>query len=388
MTFPGLCLKSVLRNKTRLALTLAGTAVAILAFMALRTTSLAWTQAADFAAKDRVATRHKVTFVMTLPRRYAEDIRQVPGVKASSFANWFGAKNPKSEKEFFANIAVEHTTFLDVFPEIQVDPAARERFLADKQAVLIGDVLARKFGWKVGDKITLLGTIYPGDWEFTVAGIYTATRKSVDRSTLWFRWDYLNDNVPPERRDQIGWTMSRIDDPAQSGEISRRIDALFEEKDTQTLSMSERAMNASFLGMFSSILGALDIVSGVILAIMALILGNTIAMGARERVKEYGTMRAIGFLPRHIMVYVLGEGGITGLLGGILGVALAYPLVQGGLGGFLEENMGGFFPYFRINPATTLVAIAAATLLGAGAAVLPAINAGKLDVATALRKVG
>lgn len=387
MTFAGMCLKSAMRNKTRLSLTLAGTAVAILAFTALRTTSLAWTQGQEWAAKDRVATRHKVTFVMTLPQKYAAQIAQVPGVKATSWANWFGAKNPNAEKEFFASMAVDHTTLFEVFPELVVDQAAKDTFLHDKQGAIVGDVIARKFNWKVGDKVTLLGTIYPGDWTFNVAGIYTTSRKSMDRSSFFFRWDYLNENLPPERRDQIGWTMSRIDNPAESANISAAIDKIFEEQDPQTLSMSERAMNASFLGMFSSILGALDIVSGVILAIMALILGNTIAMGARERVKEYGTMRAIGFLPKHVAMYVLGEGGFTGLLGGLVGIALAYPLVQMGLGGFLEENMGGFFPYYRIHPMTVAIALGAAIVLGAGAAILPALNASRLEVSSALRKV-
>src|SRR5262249_8866692 len=152
---------------------------------------------------------------------------------------------------------------------------------------IIGDVLAKKFGWKVGDRITLSGTIYPGDWQFEIVGMYEATRKSIDRSELIFHWDYLNESIPERRREQIGWVMARVDDPTKSGDISKAIDKIFDERDVQTATMSEKSMQLSTMAMISAILTALDIVSIVILLIMTLILGNTIAMGVRERTNEY-----------------------------------------------------------------------------------------------------
>jgi putative ABC transport system permease protein len=277
---------------------------------------------------------------------------------------------------------------VDVYPETVVDPAVKERCLAAGKGAVVGDVLARKLGWKVGDKVILSGTIYPGDWEFHILGVYSATRMSLDRSTFFFDWHYLNDSVPERRKDQIGWIITRVDDPARTAEVSAAIDKLFEDRDVQTLSMSERAMNVSFLGMISAVLRAVDIVSLVILGIMMLILGNTIAMGVRERTNEYGVMRAIGFLPRHVAIFVLGEAVTIGFVGGGLGLALSYPLVERGLGRWLEENMGSFFPYFRVTPGTALTALALAIALGLVAALLPAYRAARLDVVDALRRVG
>lgn len=388
MTLTSLAARNMLRNKLRTVATIVGVAVAILAFVLIRTVLLSWTSAADSAAKDRIGTRHKVSFILPLPLRYAEDIRKMPGVKAVSYASWFGAKDPTREDAFFATIATEPETFLEVYDEIVVPAEQKRAWLENRRGALIGSAVAKQMGWNVGDKITLRGTIFPGDWAFEISGIYTATRKSIDQATLWFHWNYLNESVPPRMKDQIGWVVSRIDEPGRSAEISRAIDAKFDERDHATLTMSESAMNQSFLGMFSAMLSALDLVSLVILAIMLLILGNTIAMGVRERTHEYGVLRAIGFLPKQIATFVLVESMLVGFLGGTLGLLLSYPLVERGIGRFLEENMGGMFPYIRIEPGVAGLAVALALGLGALAAALPAWRSARLDVVTALRRVG
>ena len=388
MSLLGLGLKNVLRNRLRTLMTLSAVAVAILAFLFLRTILDAWTAASEHAATDRVATRHKVTLVMPLPLRYVEQIRQVPGVKAVALASWFGGKDPKREDEFFASIAVRPASLLEVYDEIQVPPEQRRAWIENRRGALIGDALAKKFGWKVGDKVMLRGTIYTGDWEFEISGIYTATRRSIDRMTFFFHWDYLSEQGPSWAKDQVGWVISRIDDPSRSAEISRAIDQRFEDRDIQTLSMSERALNASFLGMLSAVLKAVDVVSVVILVIMMLILGNTIAMGVRERTHEYGVLRAVGFLPRHIAGLVLTEAMVTGGLGGLVGLLLAYPLIERGMGRFMEENMGAFFPFVRIDPATGALAVVLALGLALVAAAIPAYRASRLRVVDTLRQVG
>lgn len=390
MTLAGVSIRNIGRNKLRAMLTVLGIAIAVVAFVLLRTVLTAWTVGADYAAKDRIGTRNKVTFIVPLPKRYIEQIRQVPGVKASNFANWFGGKEPNHENEFFATLAVETASFFQVFDEITVAAADKERWLHDRKGAIVGDVLAKKMGWKVGDNVTLQGSIYPGDWQFHISGIYGATRKVVDRSSFFFHWDYLNESLPEgdRRRDQIGWINSRIDDPSRTADITQAIDKLFDDQEIQTLSMSERAMNMSFLGMFSAVLKAIDLISIVILVIMMLILGNTIAMGARERTSEFGVMRAIGFLPHHIALSVLAESLATGVIGGVIGLGLAYPLVEQGMGRFVEENMGAYFPYFRIAQSTAISAVGLALLLGLIAGILPAYRAAKLNVIDALRRVG
>jgi putative ABC transport system permease protein len=243
-------------------------------------------------------------------------------------------------------------------------------------------------GWKVGDKVTLEGTIYPGNWDFKVSGIYHATRKSFDDSSFFFHWNYLNESLAPERRDTIGWVAARVVDDKQSADISKKVDALFDERDIQTVTMSERAMMVGFMAGFAELLKALDVVSIVILVIMLLILGNTIAMGVRERTREYAVLRAIGFEPGHVRFFVIAEALTLGIIAGGLGVALAYPFVNGFIGRALEENMGSWFPYFRVQPETAGAAVVIAILLAAIASLIPSIQAGRVSVTDALRRVG
>jgi putative ABC transport system permease protein len=389
MNFAVLATRNLTRNKTRVALTILGVAAAVLTFLLLRTVVWAWTFASETGAQDRVATRHKVSFILTLPRHYVDKVREVPGVQAATWMNWFGAKDPKNESDFFASLAVDHTSFPAVYKEdVVIPPEAFEAWKTDPQGAIIGDVLADRKGWKVGDKVTLLGTIFPGDWEFRIVGIYTITSKSFDRSQFLFRWDYLNNKLPEGQRDQIGWVLSRIDDPRKSADITQAIDRRLEDYDQQTLSQSERALNTSFMGMFSAVLAALDLVSIVILLIMMLILGNTIAMGVRERTYEYGVMRAIGFLPRHVALFIMGEGLFIGLLGGIGGLVLALPLI-GGVGRWIEEGqMASIFPFFRLQATAAILAIVFAVLLGGIASLIPAYRTSLLSVTDALRRVG
>ena len=388
MTVGGIGIRNVWRNKTRTILTVLGGSVAVLAFILLRTVLWAWNVGVEYSAKDRLATRHKVSLIMPVPKRYVDDIRQLPGIKQTTWANWFGGKDPRRPDEFFSTLAVDPESFFDVYSEMSVPPAEKAVWLTDRRGAIVGDVLARKLGVKVGDKVTLQGTIFPGDWEFNIDGIYIATQKSVDRSQLLFHWAYLNDSLPDRQRNLVGWVISRVDDPSQSANLSMAVDKLFDEKDIQTTTMSERSMNNSFMAAFSAILTALNIVSVIILLIMMLILGNTIAMGVRERTREYGVLRALGFSPKHVATFVIGEALTIGVLAGALGCALSYPIVQLGMGRWLEENMGAFFPYFRVSLETALVAALLSVLLGAVSAIIPAMQASKLTIIDALRRVG
>lgn len=376
------------RNWLRTILTVLGASVALIAFVMIRTVLSSWEVGAEYAAKDRLGTRHKVSFIMQLPKRYIDDIRAVPGVKEATWANWFGGKDPGKPDEFFATLAVDAPSFLPVMDELTLDDDAKTRWLADKRGAIIGDVLAKKLNLKVGDKYTLQGSIYPGDWEFQIDGIYTAARKSLDRSQFLFHWQYMNDSIPEARRDTIGWVMTRVDDPSKSADISAAIDRVFDERDTQTVTMSERNMQLSFMAMFGAILTVLNIVSVIILLIMLMILGNTIAMAVRERTREYAVLRAIGFQPWHLRSFVLGEAVVLGIVSGAAGVGIAYPFVNGMMGKAIEENMSAWFPTFRVEPTVALAAVVIAVVLAASAALIPAIQAGRISVTDALRRVG
>jgi putative ABC transport system permease protein len=388
MNLATIAVKNTRRNLFRTVLTVFGVAVAMLAFLLLRTVLSAWLVGVEYSARDRLATRHKITFIMPLPKLYVEDVRGVKGVTAVTWFNWFGGRVAGKEDSFFGSMAVDPGSFFEVYDEVAVPPDQKAKWVQNRRGTMVGATLAKQFGWKVGDRIILEGTIFPGQWEFEVDAIYTTTRKSFDTSSLYFHWDYLNQSLPEIQREQVGWIASRVPDAGSAATVAKRIDQLFDPRDVQTISMSERAMQTSFMGMISTMLDAMQLVSFVILLIMMLVLGNTIAMGVRERTHEYGVLRAIGFLPKHLSVFVLGEAAVLGILGGAVGVGIGVPLINEGVGRFMEENFTGLFPYFRVVERDVFIALGLSIVLSVIAAAFPAYQAGKLHVTDALRKFG
>lgn len=380
--------RNLWRRKGRTILTILAVAVAVLIFAVIRTVVSAWNAGADQAASDRLATRHKVSITMQLPLNYSTQLREVPGIEASTWATWFGSKDPKERTPFFAGFAADHNTWFEVMDEMQVEPAALEEWKRTPNGAILGDVLARTLEVGVGDKLMITSDIYDGDWEFKVVGIYKPLRRTVDRNSMVFRWDYLNNDPRAEfAHDQIGWMMSRITDSTKSADVSRAIDKIFDEREDQTVTMSERAFQLSFLGAFAAVLTAFDLVSLVILLIMTLILANTIAMSVRERTHEYGILRAVGFRPGHILGFILGESVLLALIGGVVGVLLTLALINGVMGPYIEENMAGFFPYFQAPVVVMLQALGAAVLLGLVAGLFPAYRASSRKVTDALRRI-
>ncbi|MEK7865512.1 MAG: ABC transporter permease, partial [Planctomycetota bacterium] len=273
MSIPGLAARNLFRNKLRSFLTVSGVVVAVLAFVLLRTVIWAWTAQTEDTAVDRIVTRHKVTFVMELPMSHFDEIRSMKEVRCATFQNWFGGKDPNHDQEFFATIACDEKTLFEVYDDIVTPPDQRKAFLEDKQGALVGEKLMQRMGWKLGQTIMLQSQIYPGDWEFHIAGVYQATRKAVDPAQVFFHWDLLNERRPERIKNHIGWIVSRVGKGASAARTSLAIDAHFDALDVQTLSQDEHAFQQSFLAMFSAVLTALDTVSLVILGIMMLILG-------------------------------------------------------------------------------------------------------------------
>jgi putative ABC transport system permease protein len=390
MTLTQLAARNVLRNKFRAILTILGVAVAVLAFTLLRTLIGEWKAGAAYAAKDRIVTRNKVTLVEPLPKRYVAEVAATPHVSMVTFANWFGAQYPGHERDFFATFAVEPDTYFQVYGDVIVPPEQMDAWHHDKQGAIVGEQLAKRFNWHVGDKVTLVSGIFAreGDWEFHIDGIYTATSKAIDRNSFFFNWNYMADEYANKRRiDSVGWIVSKVDDPANAAGVALSLDKQFEQEEMQTESQDEHAFRASFLAMFSAIITAVNIVSLVILVIMLLILGNTIAMGVRERTNEYGVLKALGFSGRHIAGFIVFESALIALIGGLVGTFIAVPFVNYGMGRWLEENMTQYFPHFRVDAVVVVIAVSAATLKGIIAATIPAVRASRLRVVDALRRV-
>ena len=380
--------RNLFRRRGRAIMTIAAVTVAVLIFCAIRTFIVAWNTGADQAAADRLAIRHKVSITMQLPRHYIDQLREVPGVKAATWANWFGAKDPKERLPFFAGFAVDQDSFFDVQDDMKITPDELAAWKQTANGAIVGDQLAKAFKVKVGDRLVINSDIYPGDWEFQVIGIYKPARKTVDRTSLIFRWDYLNnDPRAVYSKEKIGWMIARVTDPAGGAEIAKRIDAKFDGNDDQTLTMSERAFALAFLGGFAAVLGAFNWVSLVILLIMTLILANTIAMSVRERTHEYGVLRAIGFPPGHILGFIVGESLLVAVVGGLLGIGVVWGLINHGLGPVMAENMSGVFQNFFAPGWVLAVALGAAAVLGVIAGVIPAMLASRLKIIDALRRV-
>jgi putative ABC transport system permease protein len=379
--------RNLFRRTGRTVLTMGVVALTVLIFCLIRTAIHSFTGGVDDAAADRLATRHKVSITMQLPKHYIDDLRQIPGVEKATWANWFGAKDPQRRVPFFAGIAVDHESYFDVQSDMLVPPDQLAAWKKTPNGAIIGDKLAEKFGVHVGSRLVITSDIYPGDWEFQISGIYTATRKAVDRSSLIFRWDYLN-NDPRSvySKEHLGWMLSKISDPKRSAEISRQIDARFDSLDDQTVTMSERAFALAFLGGFVALLSAFGLGSLVILLIMALVLANTIAMNVRERTHEYGVLRAIGFPPGHVFGFIVGESLLVALVGGLIGVAVVVGLINHTLGPAFDANPG-FLRDFYTPTSTIVIALAAAVGLGLIAGVLPARRASRLKTTDALRRL-
>jgi putative ABC transport system permease protein len=386
MSFLLLIFKSAFRNRLRTLLTSLGVAIAIIAFLVLRTIIAAWNAGYENSASDRMITRNKISITFEMPLSYVDKVKNIVGDKgAVSYENWFGAVYPKDEHGFFANLATDPDVF-KMYPEIVIPPDQFEAYVQDRQGAVVGVRLAEKYGWKIGDKVTLRGTIYPGDWTFNVRAIYHSTSKAVDESSMWFQWKYMNESLPERRKDLVGLIIVKVNDGSQATMVGQAIDKEFANSPAETRTESEKQFQLEFLSMAGALLTAMQAISMIVLLILMLVLANTMAMATRERTTEYAVMRAIGFQPRHIVGMVLGEGFIVALCGAALGVGLAPALLKS-LAKILEEGMGGFLGSFELEGRAVGLAVGVSLLLGMVAAALPAVRAGRLKIVDALRKV-
>ncbi|HEY5975668.1 MAG TPA: ABC transporter permease, partial [Geobacteraceae bacterium] len=368
MFFLKLILRNAFRHKLRAILTVVGVAIAILAFGLLRTLVGLWYLGVETSSATRLITRNAISLVFTLPIAYQEKIRQIPGVTTISSANWFGGVYI-DEKNFFPNFAVEPKNYLTLYPEFVLTPEEKQAFIADRRGAVAGRKLAAKHGWKVGDQIVLKGTIFPGEWEFILRGIYHGAQRSTDETQFFFQWDYLNETMKktvPRRADQAGIFVIGVARPDQAGEVVQAVDSTFKNSLAETLTETERAFQLSFVSMTEAIMIAIQIVSYVVIVIIMVVAANTMAMTARERLAEYATMKVLGFGGLHIAATVFGESLFISLVGGLLGVLGTFPAAH-----WIEAELSQFFPVFHVQPLTIGLQLAAALLVGGVAGVFP-----------------
>jgi len=299
--------------------------------------------------------------------------------------NWFGGVYI-SEKNFFPNFAVDPQTFLELYPEFLLADGMKKAFLADRRGALAGKKLAAKHGWKVGDRVSLKGTIFPGDWDFVLRGIYQGAQRSTDETQFFFHWDYLNETLRrtvPRRADQVGIYVVAVAKPEMAPEVAQAVDATFKNSLAETMTETEKAFQLSFVAMTEAIMIAIQIVSYVVIVIIMVVAANTMAMTARERMSEYSTMKVLGFRWYHIGAAVCGESLFIALVGGVVGVAGTFPVA-----GWMETELSQFFPVFRISSSTVLLQLAAAAAVGVTAALFPTWRGATIRIAEGLRRIG
>ena len=385
MLFLKLLFKNAFRHRLRTGLTILGIAIAILAFGMLRTMISAWYAGVEASSAGRLVTRNAISLIFPLPLNYKDKIRQVSGVKTVSYGNWFGGIYI-DEKNFFANFAVEPKSYLELYPEFILSRNEETSFLRDRKGFIAGYKLAEKYGWKIGTTVTLKGTIFPGNWDFVLRGIYRGKDKTIDETQFIFHWDYLNETIKkitPRRADQIGFYMIGVTHPDLAADVAVSIDSLFKNSLAETLTETEKAFALTFISMTEAIVTAIRVVSIVVIFIILVVLANTMVMTTRERIGEYAVLKTLGFGGWHLAAMIFGESLVITILGCALGIAFTFPAAKA-----FGDSLSTFFPIFNVEPKTLILDFAAAIAVGIIAAIIPTHRAIKIRIADGLRRIG
>ena len=367
------------RKKVRTTLTIGSFLVAFFLFGLLAALRMGFQGGAGAAGADRLNVINTVSLILPLPFSYRDRLLQLPGVKAVTHATWFGGVY-QDERNFFPQIAVDKDTWFDVHADYALTPEAREAFLRDRQACVVGRSLADRFGFKAGDRIPLRGTIWPGTWEFNVAGIYVGSQSDVDTSGMYFRSDYLE-----ERRafgkGTVGWYVVQLDDPEDGVRVSKAIDELFSNSPFETLTQTEKAFAASFVKQMGNVELLILSIGSVVFLTLLLVTGNTMAISVRERYGELAVLKTVGFSDFRVLKLILAEALLIAGQGGLIGLVLAKAMIPG-----LSRALP-MLGVLDVPPLTFGLGFVLALAVGTAAGLLPAVGAMRLKVVDALRRV-
>jgi putative ABC transport system permease protein len=380
MKYLPLLWSSLWRKKVRTIFTLLSIFVAFLLFGLLMTIRGAFSFGVDIAGLDRLVLIHKVSLIMPLPVSYLERLRSTEGVVLASHQTWFGGVY-QDPSNFFAQIAVDPESFLKIYPEFRVPPDQLAAWAADRQGVIVGVDLARRFNWKVGDRIPIQGTIWQPKqgqtWEFNVVGLYDG-EQGIDKTQFFFRYDYLNEN----RRTGdglVGWYVVKIADPSSAQAMGAKFDEMFANSSAETKTTTEKGFVEGFAKQVGDIGAIMVAILIAVLFTMLLVAGNTMAQSVRERTNEVGVLKTLGFSNGSILALVLGESVLIAVLGGAAGLGLAWFIVQQG-------DPTGMLPIFILPARDVAVGAGLIVLLGLVAGALPAATAMNLKITDALRR--
>ena len=383
MKFGHLILANLFRKKVRLILTLGSFAVALFLFAFLAVVKNAFNFGAQVANASRLVTINRVSIIQTIPLSYSDKIARIPGVQGVTHDNWFGGVY-QDEKNFFPQFVIDPASQRQVFSELIVPDDQWNAFLKDRQGAIAGASTAKRFGWKVGDRIPIKSTIYGGDgaWEFNLDGIYHGKTAQDDETQFWFQWDYFEERVPQSFKGQVGWYTVKLDSPDDAVRVAKAIDAEFANSPYETKTDTESAFAASWVKQFGNIELLILVIGSVVFFTLLLVTGNTMAISVRERTGELAILKAIGFKDGSILFFVLAESLAIALFGGILGLGLAMLAIP-----VLGSALSGMLPNLILSKVMLAGGIGFALLVGAASGLLPGIGAMRLRVVDALRRI-
>ena len=379
MKYLHLLFANLMRKKIRTTLTIGSFTVALFLYGLLVAIHGAFYQGVELAGADRLVVINRVSLIQPLPISYRDRLLRLDGVEAVTHANWFGGVY-QDEKNFFPQFAVDKDTYRQMFPEYAIADEGWNAFLADREGCVAGAALAERFGWKVGDRIPIRGTIFPGTWEFNLRAIFTGTRPQDDTSQFWFRYDYLEERGPEWVKGLAGWYTVRVADPNRAAEIARAVDRGFANSAWETKTEPEKAFAASFAKQMGNIEFLIMTIGTVVFFTLLLVTGNTMAIAVRERTGELAVLKTLGYPDLSILSLVLAESALIALQGGVLGVLAAKAISP-----WVAKALPGFS--FYLPPADLVRGVGLALAVGLVAGLLPALSAMRLRVVDALRRV-
>lgn len=381
MKFFKLIRRNLFRNRLRAVLTLILMAVIfffVATLLSILETFDRYNNSGEGA--NRLVVQSAISLANSLPYSQEAKIREVPGVVDTCKLQWIGAYY-KDKTNFFANFAIDHGKMASVFPDYTVSPADMAAFQADRRGCLVGPDLMKRYGWKVGDRITLSRQIFPYDPELTIRGVY---HHPVQTAALYYHMDYHQEAGGPMTNGRVGTFWLKIQNPAQMAAISQQIDSMFRNSDDPTETVTEKDFQASFMAMMGNIKLLFTSVSSCAVLMVILLAAITMSMSARERVTEIAVLKAIGFGQRLVLALMLTEFVLLTVIGGAIGVLLGkaiYAIVP------MDKLTQGFLVGFTIYPTVAAICLGVAVAVGLVAGGLPARGATRMSVVDGLRRV-
>ncbi|WP_025878345.1 ABC transporter permease [Stenotrophomonas indicatrix] len=382
MKYFSLVWAQLFRSRTRTLLTLLSVVAAFLLFGMLDSVRVAFSSGGSVEGANRLVVASRLSITQSLPIRLETQIRQVSGVRDVTYGMWFGGiyQDPKN---FFPNFSVAPNYF-DVYRELQIDPAQLQDWQQTRTGAIVGETLAKQFGWKIGDTIPLQATIFPrggsNDWPLELKGIYRSKDRALaanEERQLMMNWKYFdesNDYI----KNQVSWYTVTLDNPEQSSRVAQAIDAISANSDHETKTQTESAFQQAFVKQFADIGMIVTSIMGAVFFTLLLLTGNTMAQTVRERVPELATLKTLGFKDSTVLTLVMVESVLLIGLGGLIGMGLAALILPA----ISPKSMGMLPPH--VPTPTWLVGIVLIVVIGIVVGLLPALRAKRLKIVDAL----